>query len=165
MIVDFEGEQHEFPDDARPEEIRAALSSLPKKPKEDVTAGMALRGIPVVGAYVPQAEAAIRSAAQPFTGVGQAGETYSERYAKNLAESERQYRMAEKDSPWLSAGLQAGGAVAGLAPLGATALGARALGAIGPMAARIPLGAASGAGWPSAIRARDGCGPRRPFRR
>jgi hypothetical protein len=158
MIINFEGEQHNFPDDASEDEIRSALSALPKKPpKEDVTAGMALRGIPVLGAYVPQAEAAIRSAAQPFTGVGQPGESYSERYAKNLAESERQYRMAEQESPITSEALKIGGGVAATAPLAATALGGRVLGASGGMASRLGFGGASGAGLSAAdVAARGG---------
>jgi hypothetical protein len=38
------------------------IQNFSEKKKEDVSAGMALRGIPVLGAYVPQAEAA------PFRG-------------------------------------------------------------------------------------------------
>ncbi len=38
MIVEFEGQQHNFPDDAKPEEISKALSAIPPKPSvaEDV---------------------------------------------------------------------------------------------------------------------------------
>lgn len=127
-----------------------------RAPGEDVTAGMALRGIPVLGAYIPQAEAAIRAAAQPLTGVGEPGATYAERYAKNLPLREADYAKAERESPIASTALQVGGGAAALAPLGATALGARALGATGPMVARIPLGAASGAGIAAADAAARG---------
>ena len=129
---------------------------IPKAPGEDVTAGMALRGIPVLGAYVPQAEAAIRAAAQPLTGVGEPGSTYAERYAKNLPLREADYAKAEREQPIASTALQIGGGAAALAPIGATALGARALGATGPMLARIPLGAASGAGIAAADAAARG---------
>jgi hypothetical protein len=113
---------------------------------EDVTAGMALRGVPVLGAYVPQAEAAIRAVAQPFTGVGEAGETYGERYARNLALQQAQYAQAERESPAASALLQAGGGIAATAPLAATAAGGRLLGATGGLLSRTAMGGASGAG-------------------
>lgn len=113
---------------------------------EDVGAGMALSGVPVLGAFVPQAEAAIRSAAQPFTGVGAPGATYGERYAENLARQKAQYRQAEEEQPWTSAALQVGGGLAATAPIAATATGARLLG-MGGRALTQPLyGAASGAG-------------------
>src|SRR5262245_33876417 len=76
---------------------------------EDVTAGMALSGIPVLGNYVPQAEAAIRAAAQPLTGAGAPGETFGERYAANLPERQAQYRQAEQASPVASGALKLGG--------------------------------------------------------
>ena len=113
---------------------------------EDVTAGMGLRGIPVGGAYVPQAEAAIRAAAHPLSGVGEPGASYGERYAKNLALRQAQYARAEKDRPILSEALKFGGGMAALGPVGATATGARLLGISGPMLARLGLGATSGAG-------------------
>ena len=145
-VIEYEGQQHEFPDDFTQEQIAKALRTVPKAPREDVTAGMALSGVPVLGAYIPQAEAGIRAAMQPLTGVGEPGKTFSERYARNLPLREADYARAEAERPWLATGLKIGGGTAALAPLGATALGARALGAVGPMAARIPLGAASGAG-------------------
>ena len=115
---------------------------IPKAPGEDVTAGMALRGIPVLGAYIPQAEAAIRAA----VGRGSDKPTWRERYEEILPQREADYAKAEREQPIASTALQIGGGAAALAPLGATALGARALGATGPMVARIPLGATSGAG-------------------
>ena len=136
----------------------AVPTAAPKAPGEDVTAGMALRGIPVLGAYIPQAEAAIRAAAQPLTGVGEPGATWGERYAANLPKRQADYAQAEREQPIASTALQIGGGAAALAPLGATALGARALGATGPMVARIPLGAASGAGIAAADAAARGRG-------
>jgi hypothetical protein len=128
-----------------------------KENPEDVTAGMALRGIPVLGAYIPQAEAAIRAAAQPLTGVGKPGATWSERYAANLPEREAQYAQAEQESPVTSEALKIGGGAAALAPLGATAAGGRLLGTTGGLASRLGFGAASGAGLSAAdVAARGG---------
>lgn len=110
-------------------------------PREDVTAGMALRGIPVLGAYVPQAEAAIRAA----TGQGE-GATFGERYQNILPQREALYRQAEEAAPITSGVLKMGGGMAALGPVGATAAGARALGMAGGLGTRIGYGAASGAG-------------------
>lgn len=139
MIVNFEGQQHQFPDDASDAEISKALSALPKR--EDVTAGMALRGVPVLGAYVPQAEAAIRAA----TGQGE-GATFGERYQNILPQRQQLYEQAERESPVTSEGLKLGGGLAATGPLGATAMGAKALGITGPLAQRAIMGAASGGG-------------------
>jgi hypothetical protein len=124
----------------------AEFKPTTRPPGEDVTAGMALRGIPVLGAYIPQAEAAIRAAAHPLTGVGEKGGTFSERYAANLPKRQADYAQAEREQPIASTALQVGGGMAALAPLGATALGARALGGVGTIPQRIIAGGASGAG-------------------
>jgi hypothetical protein len=107
---------------------------------EDVTAGMALRGVPVLGAYVPQAEAAIRAA----MGKGR-GESFAERYASLVPEREAQYAQAERESPITSGALQVGGGTVALAPLGATALGGRLLGTTGGLLSRTAAGGASSA--------------------
>src|SRR5262245_1415533 len=129
-----------------------------KENPEDVSAGMFFRGVPVVGAYVPQAEAAIRSLVQP-AGSSVAG-SYGERYAENLARQKAQYAQAEQESPVTSEALKIGGGVAALAPVGAGALGAgaaRAIGATGGLASRLGFGAASGAGLSAAdVVARGG---------
>src|SRR5215475_10729252 len=138
QTIDFEGQQHQFPDDFSQADIAKALGGLPKR--EDVTAGMALRGIPVLGAYVPRAEAAIRAA----TGQGQ-GETFAERYANLVPERIAQYAQAERKSPITSGALQVAGGTAALAPLGATALGGRALGMTGGLLSRTAAGGASSA--------------------
>src|SRR5262245_29744752 len=91
--------------------------------KEDVSAGMALSGVPVLGAFVPQAEAALRAA----TGQGE-GATFGERYSNILPKRQALYKQAEEESPITSTALKVGGGVVSLAPLGATALGAKALG-------------------------------------
>ena len=115
-----------------------------KENPEDVGAGMFLKGVPVLGAFVPQAEAAIRSVAQP---AGSApGATYGERYAENLARQQAQYRQAEQNQPIASTALQVGGGLAATAPIAATALGARTLGMAGPALMQPVMGAISGAG-------------------
>jgi hypothetical protein len=126
-------------------QFRTAAQQQAKEQPEDVTAGMGLRGVPLLGAYVPQAEAAIRAAAQPITGVGAPGATWRERYEANLPLQEAQYAQAERESPVTSAALQMAGGTAALAPVGATALGARALGMTGGLLSRTAMGGASGA--------------------
>jgi hypothetical protein len=161
-----DGSRFNFPDGTTQPEIDSALDAHfggggggAKAPGEDVTAGMALSGVPLLGAFVPKAEAAIRAAANPLTGVGEPGASFSERYAKNLPLREADYRQAETESPVLSTGLKVGGGVAALAPLGATAIGARAMGLTGSTLPRmIGAGAASGAaltGADSALRGED----------
>jgi hypothetical protein len=147
MIIDFEGQQHQFPDDFNDADIAKALGRAPRAPKqtEDVTAGMALRGVPVLGAYVPQAEAAIRAAAQPLTGVGQPGANWRERYEANLPEQEAQYTQAERESPITSEALKLGGGIAATGALGATGAGARALGMAGGLPSRLAMSTGSGA--------------------
>jgi len=150
QTIDFEGQQHQFPDDFSQADIAKALGGLPKR--EDVTAGMALRGVPVLGAYVPQAEAAIRAA----TGQGQ-GQTFGERYANILPQRQALYQRAEEESPIASGALKFGGGAAALGPLGATATGARALGISGPtLAGRLGWGLSSGAGISAADAAARG---------
>jgi len=138
------------PEKSPPKEKTAAAKTandwIVPPEQEDVSAGMVLSGVPVLGAYIPQAEAAIRAAAQPITGVGKPGATYAERYAANLPDRQAQYKMAEESHPVASTAAKMLGGGLALAPLGAGAIGGRLLGAVGPMAARIPLGAASGGG-------------------
>src|SRR5262245_942965 len=102
--------------------------------RENVSEGMILSGIPVIGAYVPHAEAAIRAA----TGQGEGG-SYAERYANLLPQRQAAYAQAEKESPILSEAAKIGGGALALAPVGAGALGAtaaRAIGATGGLASR-----------------------------
>ena len=139
------------------------------KPKaaDDVSAGMVLRGIPVLGAYIPQAEAALKAAAQPLSGAGKPGASWSERYAANLPERQARYAEVEKEQPIASAAAQLLGGTVATAPLGATALGAKLLGAA-PITAttlggkalqlggNVARGAASGAGISAADAAARG---------
>lgn len=137
QLVEYEGTQHEFPDDFGPSDIARALSTVKNAPPEDVSAGMALRGIPVLGNYVPQAEAVLRT-----------GSLSGPAYEKELAERQRQYRMAEQNQPWLSTGLKAGGAVAPFALAAPLAGVGTALGVAPGMSVggRIAAGGLSNAG-------------------
>jgi len=117
-----------------------------RPPADDVSAGMVLRGIPVLGAYIPQAEAALKAAAQPLSGAGEPGASWSERYAANLPKRQARYAEVEKEQPIASAAAQMLGGSLALAPLGATALGARALGGVGTLGQRVVAGGLSGAG-------------------
>jgi len=138
----------EFPDGMNNEEMGAAIErnfapqlKAARNP-EDVTAGMALSGVPVVGQLIPKAEAAIRAAVNP----GEAtGATWRERYNQILPEREAQYAQAEQQSPVTSTALKVGGGAAALGPVGATGAGARALGMAGSIPFRMGAGAASGA--------------------
>jgi hypothetical protein len=122
-------------------QFRTAAQQQAKEQPEDVTAGMALRGIPLAGAYVPQAEAAIRATKAWLGGEG----PWSEQYAQILPERQAQYAQAERESPITSALLQTGGGMAALAPAGGTAAGARLLGLTGGLLSRTIMGGASGA--------------------
>lgn len=105
--------------------------------------GKFLEGVPVLGAYVPQAGAAISAAAHGLTGVGADGGSFGERYAKNLEQEKAASEQTEKDHPYLSAALKVAGGVAATAPLMAAAPAAFGLeGTVPQMVAR---GAASGA--------------------
>jgi hypothetical protein len=171
-IATPDGSSFQFPDGTPQDAITRALDThfgkAPAAPqaagvtmtdaeRRAAPAGKFLEGIPVLGAYVPQAGAAIQAAAHGVTGVGAEGETFSERYAKNLAREKELSEAVEKGSPGLSAALKVGGGVASLLPIGATAIGARALGlAGGSVPAMMARGAASGAALTAADAAARG---------
>ena len=129
------------PQGPRPKLVRLTIGPCRVRPKMS-TAGMFFRGIPVVGAYIPQAEAAIRAA----VGRGSDKPSWRERYEEILPQRQADYAQAEKESPIASTALQVAGGTAALAPLGATALGARALGGVGTLGQRVVAGGLSGAG-------------------
>ena len=64
--------------------LRTAPIQATEQEKAGLGASKALEGIPILGAYVPQAGAAISALAHPLTGVGAEGTTIGERYSKNL---------------------------------------------------------------------------------
>ncbi len=105
-----------------------------------------LRGIPIGGAYVDKAAAALNAAAQPFTetGLSHAG-TFGERMAENEPKIKSAVDAYEQANPiGTTVGKLALGTAA-LAPVGATAMGARALGMAGPtLTGMVARGALSG---------------------
>jgi hypothetical protein len=110
------------------------------------SAGQFFKGVPIAGAYVDQAGAAIQAAAHPLTGAGEEGETFSERYAKDLARKREVAAQYEQEHPVLSTATQLGGGALITAPLGATVAGARVLGLAGrTLPTQIAGGIASGA--------------------
>lgn len=131
QIINFEGEQHRFPDDFSQADIAKALRSLDTQ-KEEVRQrqepGSVIRGIPILGAYEPQMGAAVSAAAQPFTGVGEKGSTWRERYEANrkkyMAESEQ---FAQQHPITEAVGQGIGGTLA-LGGFGAAAGPARLMG-------------------------------------
>ena len=114
---------------------------------QDMSSSKALEGIPVLGAYVPKAGAALAALASPLTGVGSDGGSFSERYHNNLAQEEAASRTFDREHPVASAVDKMVGGTLALAPIGATATGAKLLGMAPEMSlgARALLGAGSGA--------------------
>ena len=91
---------------------------------DDVSAGMVLRGIPVLGAYIPQAEAAIRAAAHPLDRRwASRGRSWSERYAANLPKRQARYAEVEKEQPIASTAAQIARRCAGTGPSGGDGAG------------------------------------------
>lgn len=139
----------------------AAPAVKPATPEEQQTeaAGQFFKGIPVAGAYVDQAGAALSAAANPVTGVGEKGGTYGERYTANLKRNQEVAKQYEDEHPIASTVTQLGGGIASTLPLAATATGAKLLGLTGKslpsmMAAGGTSGAAIGAA-DSAARGQD----------
>lgn len=121
----------------------AAAPAPPVDPEQEraLTAGNALKGIPIIGAGIEPAEAAIRA----LVDKGGAGGTFGERYAKEREKSAADYADYEKRHPILAPVAQAGTGVLATLPIAATALGARALGlGAQTLPGQIAAGAASG---------------------
>lgn len=96
---------------------------------QEQTSAAALRGVPILGAGVNKAGAAISALAQPLTGVGSEGASIGDRYAKNLAQEdaaqaafEKEHPVADTVSKGIGGTLALGGLGAASAPV-ATALG------------------------------------------
>lgn len=127
--------------------VAAKPAVAPATPEERQTESAAqfLKGIPIAGAYVDQAGAALSAAANPLTGAGAPGETYGERYTQNLKRNQEVAQQVEKESPILSTAAQVGGGILATAPLAATNIGAKLLGLAGPsLKSMMGYGAASG---------------------
>lgn len=119
----------------------------PRFDESGEVAAAGLRGVPILGALVNKAGAAVSAAANPVTGVGAPGDTFADRYAKNLAQENAAEQGYEAEHPIenAAAGLVGGSAVLG--PLAETSLGARLLGLTGGnIAARTIASGLTGAG-------------------
>lgn len=134
QTITFEGVEHRFPDSFSQAQISQALRSyVPKKPlSEEATqrqeSGSVVRGIPLLGAFEPQMGAAVSAAAQPFTGVGEKGSTWKERYEANRRKYMAEAEQFKEEHPYVEGlGNVVGGTLA-LGTAGAGGLGARALG-------------------------------------
>lgn len=107
----------------------------------------ALRGIPILGAGVEKAGAAISAAAQPLTGVGSDATSFADRYVKNLESEEAAKLDYETKHPIKSA---VEGAVGGTLALGGfgglVPAAGKALGMVGPLRQAATRAAVSGAG-------------------
>lgn len=105
----------------------------------------ALRGIPLLGAGVEKAGAAVSALAHPLTGVGSDKSSIAERYVDNLAQEEAAKTDYEAKHPVRSAveGMIGGGlALGGAAGLSGTV--AKGLGMVGPIKTAVPAAIASG---------------------
>ncbi len=103
----------------------------------------ALRGVPVVGAYVNKAGAAVSAAAHDLTGVGADGGTFGERYQKNLAQEDAAEKQYEQAHPVADAVNKTVGGSLAMVPVMAAA--PAAFGLAGPMSTMVRNGAISGA--------------------
>jgi len=110
------------------------MDDEPVDTRGDVSAGnvgLALaRGIPVLGEYLDEGEAAVRAT------FGEGGD-WSSRYDKQLGERRQENEAFDEKNPALSTGLKLAGGVVSTLPLGLTGVGAKLLG----MAPELGLGA------------------------
>lgn len=155
-VVGPDGSNLAFPDGTPEADIVAAMSAHygtkaapthdPADPRFTAASnvgGKFLEGVPVLGAYVPQVGAALSAAGHPLTGVGRPGETWGERYEKNLTDERSASKAFEAENPGTSIAAKIGGGVASIAPVVMAA--PRLMGAAGTMKEMITKGAASGA--------------------
>jgi hypothetical protein len=124
----------------------------------DETPAQVLKGVPIAGAYIDQAGAAVQAAAHPVTGVGAKGGTWRERYTENLRRAQQIAKEFEAASPGTSTTAKALGAGLSLTAGGAVPGAARVMGLTGSlpsMAARSgAFGGALGAA-DAAVRGED----------
>jgi hypothetical protein len=114
--------------------------------KKGAAVNAAVEGIPIAGAYAPNAGAALSALSGAYSAKGAPGDTYSERYQKNLG-VEREVSEAFRRAHPIGAAVDSMiGSGLSLGAAGTTALGARALGAIpgAGLGTRMAAGAASG---------------------
>ena len=130
----------DFPDDTQPDVIQKAmataypqqkdqkLTDITPEEKASATAGTALQGVPVLGAYVPHAAAAMSAGAKHISGSVPEGEKYSDTYAKELDRVQKVYKQLQDESPGTTTALQTGGNLLSYLAFGLSGAGARALG-------------------------------------
>jgi hypothetical protein len=111
-----------FPDDMDDKTIAALIEKEygGAQAREGQTAAQVLKGIPILGAYVDQAGAAVSAAANPLTGVGAQGETFQDRYGRNLAAEKATAAEFEINNPIGKHVLRTTGGGLSLIPMGAT---------------------------------------------
>lgn len=112
----------------------------------DNTVRQLVKGIPILGGAMENIAAAGDAATYPILGRGAAGQSFSDRYAKNLPAEQARDAAFESAHPIASTALNVGGAIAGTLPLAATAIGARALGLVGSTGVRVVQGGLGGTG-------------------
>lgn len=101
-----------------------------------------LKGVPILGAGIDQAGAAISAAANPLTGAGQTGDSFSDRYAKNLEIEKSGSKDFERQNPKVSTAANVAGGIASTLPLGLSAGAAKLFGfGEGPLLANMGRGA------------------------
>lgn len=165
-----DGSVFEFPDGTVEGAITSALQKHYGPPKtaafdpadprfQNMDVKAAVRGVPVLGGLESKAGAALSAAAQPITGVGSEGETFGERYRKNLPQEEAATRTFEEEHPVRDAVSQmVGGTLALGGAAGASPAAARALGMTGRVLPAMRNAALSGTaigGADAAVRGRD----------
>lgn len=120
----------------------------------------ALRGVPILGAGVEKAGAALSAAAHPITGVGSDASSFADRYVKNLEAEEAAKTDYEAKHPVRSAVEGMIGGTLALGGLGgASTTAAKALGMTGKLVPAATRGAISGAGIGAADAALRGEAP------
>lgn len=179
MTIDVTGpdkSNFQFPDGTPEATITAAMAehygapaAVPKPPAYDrndprfnvhtQTNAAALRGVPLLGAFVDKAGAGVSALAHPLTGVGSDKSTIAERYVDNLAQEEAAKADFEKEHPVVNA---VAGTVGGTLALGgaggASPLIAKGLGMTGKLIPASMRAAASGTalgGADAALRGED----------
>lgn len=77
----------------------------------DNTVRQIAKGVPFVGSYLDEANAATNAALNPVLGTGAPGQSYAERYAANVAAERARDKAFESAHPIASTGLQVAGGV------------------------------------------------------
>lgn len=155
-ILGPDGSTFEFADNTSPDTITSAMQKHYGPPKaeafdrndprfQSMDTKAAMRGIPILGGLESKAAAAVSAAAHPLTGVGSEGETFGERYRRNLPQEEAATKAFEEEHPVRDAVSQmVGGTLALGGAAGASAKAAQALGMTGRLLPAMKNAALSG---------------------